>query len=182
MSAIMSEFRTVYDFREDILVRPWILGIVAFAMAIALLIAYIWLARAGRLRDLPKTLRYDDPRAVLIVAGVLVFTGLMHTWQQLRPYQEVLQDYNMGRYSIVEGTVQVFSMQSRQQRGPSDVIEVGETRFEIRQSDSDLGYQQSIAFGGILRHGVYVRLYYISYPYSKLEQRNLILRIDQRAG
>jgi hypothetical protein len=84
-------------------------------------------------------------------------------------YQNLLNVYNSQSYKIAEGEVHVLYSQPFSGHTQGDIINVGGIELEISYFQLTFGYNQTIAHGGVLREGVYARIYYTD---------DVILRID----
>ena len=84
-------------------------------------------------------------------------------------YLNLLNVHNSQSYKIAEGEVHVLYSQPFSGHTQGDIINVGGIEFEISYFELTFGYNQTIAHGGVLREGVYARIYYTD---------DVILRID----
>ncbi len=74
-----------------------------------------------------------------------------------------------GQYEVAEGFVHVLYKQPVHGHDKGDLIEVGKKQFVINYFVHTQAYDKTIAHGGVLKDGVYARVYYY---------KGDILRID----
>jgi hypothetical protein len=91
-----------------------------------------------------------------------------------KEYQELLSIYNNHQYRIAEGVVHVLHQQPASGHDEGDIIVIGETELEINFFVVTFGYKDTIAHNGVLREGVYARIYYT----DRGMYDTTILRID----
>ncbi len=100
----------------------------------------------------------------LVVNLILFFNAST----QLNHFEEI---YRNGDLEIVEGEVDVLSVQKYSGHEGGDIIQIGNAEFEINYYCGDVFYYcKSIEHGGVLTQGAYVKIYYTN--------KNTILRID----
>jgi hypothetical protein len=78
--------------------------------------------------------------------------------------------YANQQYKIAEGAVQVLHIQPSSGHDRGDVVQIGETQFEVDAYTSSCGYTTTISHGGVLTQGTYARVFY--------DNNFTILRID----
>ena len=79
--------------------------------------------------------------------------------------------YEKKQYQVVEGEVHVLHQQGVTGHGRGDIIVVNGVRFEVNYFLATPAYHDTIAHGGVLKGGVYARVYHSS---------GAILRVDIR--
>ena len=84
---------------------------------------------------------------------------------------KLLSIYKNDKYRVVEGEVFVLHEQSEAGHDKGDIIKIGNDIFVVDDFVITNAYTQTIAHGGLLREGTYVRVYYYG---------GKILRIDIR--
>jgi hypothetical protein len=82
---------------------------------------------------------------------------------------ELLSAFQQKRYDIIEGKVAVLHEQPETGHDKGDIVKVGNIKFTINYFTPTNAYKQTIAHGGVLKDGVYARVYYYE---------GKILRID----
>ena len=99
-------------------------------------------------------------RAAMILWAVL-WNGVSFYWvghNLLTAYRchHALRD---GTCQVVEGTVEVLHEQPYSGHASGDRIRIGGREFEVNHYLSTLGYNRTIAHGGVLKNGVRARLH-----------------------
>ena len=105
---------------------------------------------------------------VLCTCGLLALVGVFSC---LFSDERLISLYKNGKYQIVEDEVFVFHEQMPAGHDKGDIIKVGDERFEIDSFVFTNAYNRTIAHGGVLTDGAYVRIYHYE---------GKILRIDIR--
>jgi hypothetical protein len=85
-------------------------------------------------------------------------------YQNISYYQKSLE---LGNYSIVEGSIEGIGYNER-----------GFEEFKVKGVFFEYGPRHSVVYhkSGVLKNGMYVKIYYISMPFQSIE--NGILRIE----
>jgi hypothetical protein len=83
----------------------------------------------------------------------------------------LVEAYKKQHYQIVEGEVKVLHQQPVTGRSKGDVIVVNGAQFEGNYFLVTPAYRDTIAHGGVLKNGVYTRIYH---------HDGQILRVDIR--
>lgn len=81
----------------------------------------------------------------------------------------LIEAYKSENYQIAEGIVEVLHEQPSGGHDKGDIIVVNDVRFEIDYFTSTRAYNKTIAYEGVLKDGVYAKIYY---------NGNKILRVD----
>ncbi len=84
---------------------------------------------------------------------------------------ELVSAYTSNQCEISEGPVQVLHEQSRHGHTKGDIVSIGGTKLEINAFHATTAYREIIAHGGVLREGVYARVYHYN---------GRVLRVDVR--
>ena len=84
----------------------------------------------------------------------------------------VYSEYQKGNAQIVEGEVSEYHANLEQNNLP-DFFLVDNVRFEIPCFTTPWGYPLRQQDGGILKEGMYVKIYYVSYKYE-----NVIMKVE----
>jgi hypothetical protein len=159
----MSDFLTVFVISRH---TELTYGTGAIAGLVVVLIGIL-----GQIHVIPWWKR-DRPAALVIVGGAILLTasaalfvgGLLQTGRLVSLYES-------GEFQVAEGVVHVMHQQAYHGHDKGDLIRIGDTEFEIDAFRLSYGYDRIIAHGGVLRDGVYARVYY---------HDDAILRIDIR--
>lgn len=99
------------------------------------------------------------------IGTVLLYCSISYDQDYQAQLLHYVDDYRSKNYQTVEGILSVTPSDG----STYDVVAVGGQRFVIGGSGSIVSYNLSAAKGGLLRNGVYARIYY---------RDNVILRID----
>ena len=102
-----------------------------------------------------------------IIFSILIFILLSFIEDDYKNnVKEILSE---EKYETIEGVVHVSHVQPKQGHTQGDIISIDNKTFEINFYKSKPGYKNTISHGGVLKEGVYARLY----TYG-----DLILRVD----
>lgn len=112
---------------------------------------------------------------LLFVGGLMLLFGVVMSYLHIRQASELLEIYNTEQYKIAEGYVDVLHEQPDSGHDDGDMVEIGGTKFVIDNFTPTSSYDMTIAKGGVLKEGVYAKVYYHRYDYD-----NKIIRIDIR--
>jgi hypothetical protein len=110
-----------------------------------------------------RLLRQGLLRAPVALLAFGVLWSIVHvavytiTWAQVG---SLAAAYRSGRCHVVEGDVTVLHEQPRHGHDDGDIVSIDGVVFEIDYFGSSGGYRQTIAHGGLLTDGAYVRVYY----------------------
>ncbi len=88
-------------------------------------------------------------------------------------YKQLLQIYNSQQYEVAEGNVHVIQRAVVREHG--DIINVGGVEFEIGRYSFPYGsyaYRDTITENGVLREGVYARIYYVDEAIIRIDIKN----------
>ena len=165
----MNDFVTVFIVPKDIdMARP--VAIIASLVFIAISIADVILRKKGRKGIIPWPTWTMPPTFGIVVGSILLFgfsTIFIHSIVQSH---RLVSAYERGEYEVVEGIIDILNMQPAHGHGRGDIIRIGNVEFEIIDR-SKPGYTLTIANGGVLRDGIYARVYH---------KEDNIMRIDIR--
>ena len=158
----MDEFVTVFTFIDQAnqllsdFPRQLAIGILPYAIGAAFVV-------------IPAIRIMIVKKVYLLSLGILafcwVFVGLPLD-SQIRDYQSVKQEYrelldvyNRQAYQVVEGIVSARQTLSPDRRTVTDIVSIGAVEFEIRDFVATVAYATTLAAGGVLKEGAYVRVY-----------------------
>jgi hypothetical protein len=109
-------------------------------------------------------------------AGFLTFWGVAWLGMHLlgNPIGHVyrlVDAYTQGRYEVVEGEVSVGHVQPASGHSSGDAVTVGGRTFTVNYFVVTPAYRQTIAHGGVLRPGTYVRVALVDGEIVRLQVR-----------
>ena len=150
-----------------------LIGSVPLIMGVILLL--VWLNKSRSIAKLGSGERnYHD----LFVTGILIVVGVCFTlnfggayFVQRNEASQFAHLYATQQYQVVEGTVHVLRLQPKGGHAPGDLIEIGNKQFEIDYYSDTVGYDQTIANGGVLTEGTYARVYFVDDTIIRVEIR-----------
>jgi hypothetical protein len=88
--------------------------------------------------------------------------------------KEVYDEYLSGNYEIVEGEISDYERKEESHwRGDCDYFYVNGIEFSITPMGVPWGYPLKQSEGGVLKDGMYVKIFYVEYTYQ-----NIIMRIE----
>ena len=105
---------------------------------------------------------------VIIVISIMVISVGSSYFGSKRIYSQ----YQKGNAQIVEGEVSEYHANLEQNNLPDSFL-VDNVRFEIPCFTTPWGYPLRQQDGGILKEGMYVKIYYVSYKYE-----NVIMKVE----
>lgn len=163
------EFVTVFEINRwsngllaDELFRLFI-GLAALAVGLRGIVN-VWRKRNER----PRT---DAIHWVFITAWA-IFWLLMHDFPRMhRRIDNLARAYEKGYYTVSEGVVTVLREQPAHGHSSGDRIVVDGRQFEVNYFYATSAYRQTIAHGGALRAGEYVRLSHVDGAIVRVEIR-----------
>lgn len=100
----------------------------------------------------------------------------LHATISSRPNNRYLESYEKGNYLIAEGDVKVLYRQPQTGHAPGDQIVVDGRKFTIDYFQSTRTYKTTIAQGGVLRHGAYVKLYHVNGNILRVDLRDSLIK------
>jgi hypothetical protein len=110
--------------------------------------------------------------ASVFVTAWAVFWLYLHNFPYVFGHiNSLVRAYRDGRYQVLEGQVQVLHEQPATGHTKGDIICVNGKEFEVNYFYATPAYRNTVAHGGVLRSGVYAKLYYYD---------GEILRVDIR--
>ena len=166
----MNDFVTVFTVPKNIDASILIL-IIPSLVFIAICIAEIVLRKKGRRGIFPWPTLTMPPIFGIVVGSILLIGASAILINSIIKTNRLVSAYKDGEYEIVEGIVHVLHKQTADSHDKVDVVKIGNTEFVINSSRFTPGYNLTIADGGVLKDGVYARVYH---------QKGTIMRIDIR--
>ncbi len=107
--------------------------------------------------------------ALFVGAAGLLFVP---TGSDIKNRQDrILEPFYTGKHVITEGVVKVLREQPKSGHAPGDLIAVDSQIFEINYFRVSPFYKQTIAYGGYLGEGAYVKLYHVKNQIYKIDVR-----------
>lgn len=179
----MDNFNTAYLFTKansltpDMQI-PMIVGAVLFFIGIGI----IFIPKQIIFKH--STSQFVPTEIALALFGMVLFIVSLSVYRSVHhKYDKLVNIYNNQQYEVVEGKVQVKSIQPEAGHTPGDIIKIGNIEFEIYNHTGGIGYHTSITHGGLLTEGKYVKVFYIAptIKYTKVYHfPKTILRVDIR--
>ncbi|MCP4259574.1 MAG: hypothetical protein GY774_18995 [Planctomycetes bacterium] len=166
----MNDFTTVFVIPKEFDVSL-IVGAIASLVLITICVADIVLRKKGRKGLIPWPTWTLPPTFGIVVGSILLMGISFVLVDSALQTNKLLSAYNQGKYKIAEGIVDVSHMQQYGGSGRGDIVRIGSEEFEIDYTSFTPGYSLTIAYGGVLKNGVYARVYH---------RKGIIMRIDIR--
>ncbi len=104
--------------------------------------------------------------SVSLIAVIISFVFFLHNYSITK---ESINNYLDKNYEILEGKVIVEHLQPKTGHAPGDKLLIDGREIEINYFSTTPGYHKTVAHGGVLREGVYARIFI---------NKNTILRVD----
>jgi len=134
-------------------------------LSVSLLLIFIVVVKNKSVRSLN-----DKVYVMLFVSAVGLL--VVPSGSDMKDRQDhILKPFYTEKHVITEGVVRVFREQPKGGHALGDLITVDNQVFEINYFRASPFYKQTIAYGGYLKEGAYVKLYHV---------KNKIYRIDVR--
>ncbi len=166
----MNDFITEFIVPKESEVSVFV-GMIASLVAIAIFVAEVILRKKGRTGLIPWP-TWTLPPTFGIVVGSILLAGTSYVFvRSMVQTNRLLSAYEQAEYKVAEGIVDVLHMQPRGGHDRGDIVRIGSDEFEINSFRFTPGYNLTIAYGGVLRDGVYARVYHL---------KGIIMRIDIR--
>ncbi len=166
----MNDFTTVFVIPKEFDVSPIVLSIASLVL-ITICVADIILRKKGRKGLIPWPTWTLPPTFGIVVGSILLMVYSCVLVASALQTNRLLSAYNQGKYKIAEGIVDVSHMQRHGGGGRGDIVRIGSEEFEIDYTSPTPGYTLTISHGGVLKDGVYARVYH---------HQGIIMRIDIR--
>jgi len=163
----MNDFVTVFIVPKDIEVSLLVSMIVSLLL-IAICVAEVILRKKGRKGIFPWPELTMPPTFGIVVGSIILIGASTIFIHSIIQSNRLVSEYERGEYEVVEGIINVLHMQPAHGNGRGDIVRIGNVEFEIIYR-SKPGYTLTIANGGVLRDGIYARVYY---------KEDNIMRID----
>jgi hypothetical protein len=93
-----------------------------------------------------------------VLWSVFILVGIL---PNRRSRLSLLDRYRAGEYQTVQGAVEVLRTQPAEGHSPPELIRVGDTTFKLNYFSSTPAYRQTVAYGGALQNGAFVRICHI---------------------
>ena len=164
---MIADFVTVFEFKR------WTNGVLAdelFRLTIGIV------ALLGGLRGVFNISRTRNGSALgslmwsLFIIGWAVLWLVMHNFPAMfQRVESLVAAYEAGRCELSEGIVKVVRQQPAHGHSSGDRILVGGREFEVDYFHATPAYRNTIAHGGVLRSGAYVRLCHIDGDIVRVE-------------
>lgn len=141
-------------------------------LPLLLLLLGIVLCSIVLVRKIKKGARWVEkvPLAVFLLSlGLFLPIEAINVISEYKAANNLLSAYKNEQYRIAEGVVQVLYQQPEGGHTKGDIIVIDGHHFEINYFVSTTAYHQTISRGGVLRDGVYAKVYHF---------KGNLLRID----
>lgn len=173
LSTLTNEFQTVYQFDAARVNTPFptqtfgIFGIAGITLGVVMAAIGIWLARKRK----ENTFYILAALGVLAICGGILFGSIGFGLGAVlsRTNNDLATAITAGKAQVAEGPVQVLFEQPRGGHTKGDIVKIGNKQFEISYYVAKPTYHQTIAYGGVLRKGVYARVHYVGEDIVKIE-------------
>lgn len=112
---------------------------------------------------------------IIFPVVVIPFWIVLHSfllWNYCDRVNEITKDYEDGKCSIVEGTVEVLHAQASNGHDSPDRIRIGGKIFDISHFEVTPYYRNTVNNNGVLRNGVYARITHRGNNILKVEIEN----------
>jgi hypothetical protein len=99
--------------------------------------------------------------AAVFAIGWSLFWLYLHNFPHVFGHiNSLVRAYRERQYQLVEGPIQVLHEQPVTGHTKGDIITVNGKQFEVNYFYATPAYRKTLAHGGVLRSGVYARIYY----------------------
>jgi hypothetical protein len=99
--------------------------------------------------------------AAVFAIGWSLFWLYLHNFPHVFGHiNSLVRAYRERQYQLVEGPIQVLHEQPVTGHTKGDIITVNGKQFEVNYFYATPAYRNTLAHGGVLRSGVYARIYY----------------------
>jgi hypothetical protein len=177
----MSDWVTAFIFtdKSQIIINELQREMKSDVVVIILCIIYLLYVVIAKIRKID----YFDRKLVPVVLFILVIgiSSLPDDYKRLQYFQggyaKLATIYENQAYKIAEGVVRVQYMQPAGGHTAGDIIRVDDVEIELSCFSSTFGYNETIAYGGVLTEGTLAKIYYYQSG-TEFPDQNLILRID----
>jgi hypothetical protein len=164
-----ADFITVFE------ISRWSNGLLAdelFRLAVGIVALLGGLTRIFYVWRRPGTTAWRNLIPSLFITAWAVVWLVMHNFPVMfQRIDHLVSAYQAGRCEVSEGIVKVLREQPAHGHSSGDRIIVGGRQLEVNYFYATPAYRDTIAHGGVLRAGAYVRLCHID---------GAILRVDLR--
>lgn len=151
---MVSDFSTVFLITKEPYIRePYYIGLLAIVAGI------FWFSIQIRKR---KTKVKGYFGSIFLMVWGLFFSGLLINGQisYNRLLDTYVSVYNNKRFELTEGIVNVQYRGKREGHDGGDIIVIAKKRFRLSHFTVTPAYHESVVYGGVLREGVYAKLYH----------------------
>lgn len=167
----MHDFVTVFEIAGGNTAIPWLsrpayLAIGSGALCLGAIMTVVRLIPITRFR----IKRFVPIFIIVWGVGWLGFAPVILSMH--RRADALYEDYQMQRYEMVEGTVEVIRTQPAEGHAPGDLVRIGDKEFVVNFFLSTPAYRWTLSHGGDLKDGVYARVFHTN---------GNILRVDIKA-
>lgn len=111
---------------------------------------------------------------ISFIIAFLLFIIFCQVYTSIDAKNKVYDEYEAGNYLVVEGTINDYILAEDGQPRLPDRFNVNDIEFSIPGFVSFWGYPLKSVDGGMLKNGMSVRIYYITYKFE-----NVIMKLEQ---
>jgi membrane-bound ClpP family serine protease len=163
----MDNFITVYEISKGFDRSS---GIMSIAGIILLIIGIIGMVIQKRSHgNWPKMT--GPPIIGVVVGGIIFIVGLLSFLGSITESNRLVSVYKSGKCRVTEGIVQVLHRQPSEGHTRGDIIRIDGQELEIDAFIRTQAYSQTISHGGVLKEGVYARVYHHNGDILRIEIR-----------
>ena len=168
----MIEYITIFEIPSNwtdyFIVLSILCAVIGLSLAIVIL---IYILNNWKKWGKDKTLKKEAVFAFffLFIWGIGWSFGTYAVAVNIRYGNEFIEAYYSDNYEIIEGVIEVLHQQPKSGNDSGDLIRINEKEIEFSYFSSTPAYHQTISNGGVLRDGVYAKIYLY---------KGKILRID----
>ena len=158
----MIEYITIFEIPSEwtdyFIVLSGLCAIVGLSLAAAL---FVYLFKNWKNWRKEKKLRKE----IIFLFLFLLFWGSVWSFStyaisdNIRFGKELIEAYYSDNYEIVEGIVEVLHQQPKSGHDSGDVVRINQRDIVFSYFRSTPAYRQTISHGGVLKDGVYAKIY-----------------------
>jgi hypothetical protein len=174
----MDDFTTVFIFTDsaDGAFRSIIQSSVCVTIIVIIIGGFIF---GSAIKNQKKDTQIPNGISVVILVVFLMYfianalAGQLGDYTRTNlQYRHLLDVYNNQQYRVAEGIVEVLHTQPWSGHDKGDIIRIGQATLEVNYYVATVGYKKTIANGGVLKNGVYARVYYTDGTILRVDIKN----------
>lgn len=164
----MNDFVTVFIVPKDIEVSV-LVGAIMSLVFVVICIVEVILRKKGRKGIFPCPTWTLPPTFGIVIGSIILFGASTIFIRSIIQSNRLVSAYKRGEYEVAKGIVHVLHKQPAGGHDKGDIFRIGDDEFVINYFRFTPGYNLTIANGGVLKDGVYAKVYH---------QKGTIMRID----